>query len=73
LFSQCVRPRVARDIAEADATRLRQAPGTQIDGIEEGDWCEPGRPLPRCKSHQGWFRSLRRAMGGWRPRAECRR
>ena len=29
--------------------------------------------VPRCKSHQGWFRSWRRAMGGWWPRAECLR
>ena len=29
--------------------------------------------LRRCKSHQGWFRSWRRAMGGWWPRAECLR
>ena len=29
--------------------------------------------VPMCKSHQGWFRSLRRAMGGWWPRAECLR
>jgi hypothetical protein len=41
---------------------------------------ESGRPaasrkqdmaVHMCKSHQGWFRSLRRAMGGWWPRAEC--
>jgi hypothetical protein len=31
------------------------------------------RALPMCKSHQGWFRSRRRAMGGWWPRAECLR
>jgi hypothetical protein len=31
------------------------------------------KPLHRCKSHQGWFRSWRRAMGGWWPRAECLR
>ena len=35
------------DDAGADATRPRQAPATQIDGIQEGDWCEPGRTLPR--------------------------
>jgi Enoyl-CoA hydratase/isomerase len=29
--------------------------------------------MHRCKSHQGWFRSLRRAMGGWWPGAECLR
>jgi conjugative relaxase-like TrwC/TraI family protein len=29
--------------------------------------------LHTCKSRQGWFRWLRRAMGGWWPRAECLR
>ena len=24
-----------------------------------------GLGVLKCKSHQGWFRSLRRAMGGW--------
>ena len=32
-----------------------------------------GAFVPMCKSRQGWFRSWRRAMGGWWPRAECLR
>ena len=60
LISQCVRPRVARDDAEADATWPQQALGTRIDGTEGGDWREPGRALLRHP----------RSRGGSRPRVE---
>ena len=39
---------------------------SEIDSMVDG-------LAPRCKSRQGWFRSLRRAIGGWWPRAECLR
>ena len=47
LITRYVRPRVARDDAEADATRPQQALGTRIDGTEGRDWREPGRALLR--------------------------
>jgi hypothetical protein len=54
------RPAAATTGSALAESGARTAAGTMAD-------------LPRCKSRQGWFRSLRRAMGGWWPRAECLR
>ncbi|MGZ6790917.1 MAG: helix-turn-helix domain-containing protein [Mycobacteriaceae bacterium] len=66
---------------DSPADRTRVVVYLPAEHLESGAAAGRRRPsapcrklaAPRCKSHQGWFRSWRRAMGGWWPRAECLR